>query len=280
MHRTALALRVAANRLASRPSWSVGWLVERIRDEARRLDLLHPGDTRLRAGFSLSYDQLPEIARRTLRRLALLPWPDYSAAPVAQLLGVDVRAAEAALETLADASLLSPAAAPGRYLLHDLLRVFAAERLAAEEPPADRDEAAARVRAWLLGMVEVAGRWLDPDPRREPAADTGFGGVHAAVAWLTAERHGWWWAVRQAAASGRHRNVIAAAEGLYWYSDRYHHVIDWSELFGLAVTSWETGHRTPRSAPPSSTPRWPGSSSRRPPATTASAARSATPSRG
>ncbi|MEU0154559.1 helix-turn-helix domain-containing protein [Micromonospora fulviviridis] len=239
-----LALRVAANRLASRPSWSVGWLVERIRDETRRLDLLHPGDTRLRAGFSLSYDQLPEIARRTLRRLALLPWPDYSAAPVAQLLGVDVGAAEAALETLADASLLSPAAAPDRYLLHDLLRVFAAERLAAEEPPADRDGAAARVRAWLLGMVEVAGRWLDPDPRREPAADTGFGGVHAAVAWLTAERHGWWWAVRQAAATGRHRDVIAAAEALYWYSDRYHHVIDWSELFGLAVTAARAGGDT------------------------------------
>ncbi|MCP3782062.1 helix-turn-helix domain-containing protein [Micromonospora sp. A3M-1-15] len=232
-----LALRVAANRLASRPSWSVGWLVERIRDETRRLDLLHPGDARLRAGFSLSYDQLPEIARRTLRRLALLPWPDYSAAPVARLLGVDVGAAEAALETLADASLLSPAAAPDRYLLHDLLRVFAAERLAAEEPPVDRDEAAARVRAWLLGMVEVAGRWLDPDPRREPAADTAFGGVHAAMAWLTAERHGWWWAVRQAAATGRHRDVIAAADALYWYSDRYHHVIDWSELFGLAVTA-------------------------------------------
>ncbi|WP_262283656.1 helix-turn-helix domain-containing protein [Micromonospora sp. MA102] len=232
-----LALRVAGNRLASRPSWSIGWLVERIRDETGRLDLLHPGDTRVRAGFSLSYDQLPEIARRALRRLASLPWPDYSAGAVAQLLGVDVGAAEAALETLADASLLSPAAAPDRYLLHDLLRVFAAERLTAEEPPADRDEAVARVRTWLLGMVEAAGRWLDPDPRREPAAGTGFGGVHAAVAWLSAERHGWWWAVRQAAAAGRHRDVIAAADGLYWYSDRYHHVIDWPELFGLAVTA-------------------------------------------
>ncbi|MGS2615423.1 helix-turn-helix domain-containing protein [Micromonospora sp. LZ34] len=232
-----LALRVAGNRLASRPSWSVGWLVERIRDETRRLDLLHPGDTRVRAGFSLSYDQLPEIARRTLRRLALLPWPDYSAATVAQLLAVDVGEAEAALETLADASLLSPAAAPGRYLLHDLLRVFVAERLAAEEPRAERDQATARVRAWLLATVEVAGRWLDPDPRPHPAAGAEFGSGHAAMAWLTAERHGWWWAVRQAAAGGRHRDVIAAAEALHWYSDRYHHVIDWAELFGLAVAA-------------------------------------------
>ncbi|MEV0425100.1 helix-turn-helix domain-containing protein [Micromonospora sp. NPDC050495] len=232
-----LALRVAGNRLASRPSWTVGWLAERLRDETRRLDQLHPGETRVRAGFSLSYDQLPEIARRTLRRLALLPWPDYSAAAVARLLAVDVGEAEAALETLADASLLSPAAAPGRYLLHDLLRVFAAERLAAEEPPVDRDEATARVRAWLLAMVEGAGPWLDPDPRREPAPGTGFGSGQAAMSWLTAERHGWWWAVRQAAAAGRHRDVISAAEALHWYSDRYHHVIDWSALFGLAVSA-------------------------------------------
>jgi DNA-binding XRE family transcriptional regulator len=232
-----LALRVAGNRLASRPSWSVGWLVERIRDETRRLDRLHPGDTRVRAGFSLSYEQLPQIARRTLRLLALLPWPDYSAATAAQLLAVDVGEAEAALETLADASLLSPAAAPGRYLLHDLLRVFAAERLAAEEPPTDREQATTRVRAWLLATVGVAGRWLDPDPRRQPVTGTGFGSGDAAMAWLTAERHGWWWAVRQAAAAGRHRDVIAAAEALYWYSDRYHHVIEWPELFGLAVAA-------------------------------------------
>ncbi|WP_052744950.1 helix-turn-helix domain-containing protein [Micromonospora sp. HK10] len=232
-----LALRVAGNRLASRPSWTVGWLVERLRDETRRLDLPQPGGSPVRAGFELSYDQLPEIARRTLRRLALLPWPDYSAPAVAQLLAVDVGAAEAALETLADASLLSPAAAPGRYLLHDLLRVFAAERLAAEEPPMDRDEATARVRAWLLAQVEDAGRWLDPDPRREPAAGTAFDSGRAAMSWLTAERHGWWWAVRQAAAAGRHREVISAAEALHWYSDRYHHVVDWAALFGLAVAA-------------------------------------------
>ncbi|WNM40073.1 helix-turn-helix domain-containing protein [Micromonospora halotolerans] len=232
-----LALRVAGNRLASRPSWSVGWLVERIRDESRRLDLLHPGDTRVRAGLSLSYGQLPQLARQTLRRLALLPWPEYSVAAVGQLLAVDVDEAEATLEMLVDASLLAPAAAPGRYVLHDLLRVFAAERLAAEESPADRDEAADRVRAWLLGMVEVAGRWLDPDPGRQPAAGAEFGSGQGAMAWLTAERHGWWWAVRQAGAAGRHRDVIAAAEALYWYSDRYHHVIDWPELFGLAVAA-------------------------------------------
>jgi len=58
--------------------------------------------------------------------------------------------AEDTLEELADLGLLLPAA-DGRYRLHDLVRLFAAERLEDEDHPGDRQAAADRNEALAAG---------------------------------------------------------------------------------------------------------------------------------
>ncbi|WP_306204722.1 ATP-binding protein [Actinoplanes sp. RD1] len=227
-----LALRVAANRLAVRPEWSVQSLAERLRDEQHRLDQLHVGDLGVRSAFELSYRLLDAPARRTLRLLSVAPLPLWPIPLVAALTGVDEVTAERHLDTLVDAGLLDPAQATGQFARHDLLALFAAGRSAAEDDPAERLAAQDRLAGHLLGRCTAAGAWLEPEPSRP---DGVFPDAPAALAWLDGSKGALWWAVRHAAAQGRYREVLTAARDLYWYSDRRHGALPWSEFFHLAV---------------------------------------------
>src|SRR5690606_13051218 len=130
-----LALRIAAANLLARPNLPIAEYVALLRED-RLSALALPEDTRsaVSAAFALSYGRLPEVARRVFRRLALIPGPDVTAETAAVLAGVDLGDAARTLEHLARAHLLEECAA-GRYRCHDLLRRYAADRLAQEEPP-------------------------------------------------------------------------------------------------------------------------------------------------
>ena len=128
-----LALRIAGARLAARPSWSVGALAERLGDEQRRLDELELAGAGVRTSFQGSYQQLcashdpvDRYAARALGMLGVLDGAEIGVAVVARLLEVPEVAAERALERLVDTRLLQTPA-PGRYRLHDLLRLYARE---------------------------------------------------------------------------------------------------------------------------------------------------------
>jgi transcriptional regulator with XRE-family HTH domain/tetratricopeptide (TPR) repeat protein len=249
--RLPLALRVAGNRLATRPAWSVASYVEQLRDEQRRLDLLAVGDVGVRAAVMVSYRQLTVPAQVLLRRLALLPWPDLPARVATALADPAAPAGVAApadpLAALADVGLLIPALEPDRYLMHSLIRLFAAERAEAEETPPAIAAALDRVAEQMLDGVVRYGRQLEPhpdelaDPDLDPEAaftpSSDPATLRRALRWLTVERESWWWAVRRAAAAGRHHRVIAAARALHWYSDRHLHAVPWADLFELAVTA-------------------------------------------
>ncbi|GAA2846044.1 hypothetical protein Acy02nite_47810 [Actinoplanes cyaneus] len=139
--RLPLALRIAGNRLMSRPQWTVRHLADRLSDEGRRLDQLIAGDLRIAAAFSLSYTQLSPQARRLFRRLSLASVPDFDARLAGSLDPADPDGIEDALDELVELSLLQ-AHVDGRYRFHNLIRLFARERLAEEEPAAGRDRPA------------------------------------------------------------------------------------------------------------------------------------------
>ncbi|BBH67938.1 hypothetical protein ACTI_46230 [Actinoplanes sp. OR16] len=139
--RLPLALRIAGNRLMSRPHWTVRHLADRLSDERRRLDQLIAGDLRIAAAFSLSYTQLSPQARRLFRRLSPAPVADFDASLAASLDPADPESIEDALDELVELSLLQ-AHVDGRYRFHNLIRLFARERLIEEEPAAGRDSAA------------------------------------------------------------------------------------------------------------------------------------------
>ncbi|MFD9733222.1 helix-turn-helix domain-containing protein [Umezawaea sp. NPDC059074] len=64
-----LALRAAANRLASRPRWPVRHLVDRLRDRTRRWEVLDAADDRLSTAVESAYRRLDDDSVRALLAL-------------------------------------------------------------------------------------------------------------------------------------------------------------------------------------------------------------------
>ncbi|WJK41933.1 helix-turn-helix domain-containing protein [Solwaraspora sp. WMMA2056] len=237
-----LALRIVASRLASRPLWTIAGLLDRLRDSQRRLDGLYAGDIEVRTAFLVSYRQLDPEHRTALRRLALLPWPGYDAAVVADLLDSGTDRAATVVAGIAEAGLLTPLADSGRYRLHDLLAVFGQERAAAEDGPADRQAALDRVRAGLLATVADVGGWFpsyqEPLTRhRFPAARTPFRSATAALDWCTAQRRAITWALRRTAQQHRHAEIVTVVDAIRGVANRHHHLAPWREVFQTAVDS-------------------------------------------
>lgn len=144
-----LALRMAGARAAAKPHWTLRHLAARMEDERRRLDELAAGGAGIRSSIAAACEGLPEPARRLLRRLGLLPDTDFAASVAAPLLSSGADEADEALEALVDARLVDVERADPdgpRYRLPSLIRVYARERLAAEDSSAEQRAAQARLR--------------------------------------------------------------------------------------------------------------------------------------
>ncbi|GAA2526210.1 hypothetical protein Ahu01nite_087710 [Winogradskya humida] len=127
-----LALRIAGNRLASRPSWSVARMVGQLSDAGGRLSALTAGDQGVREAFAVSYAQLALTTALVFRRCAPIAHTDFGVALAAATAGLSESGTDAALEELVDAGLLLTAGR--RYRFHDLVALYAAERLRRDEP--------------------------------------------------------------------------------------------------------------------------------------------------
>jgi tetratricopeptide (TPR) repeat protein/transcriptional regulator with XRE-family HTH domain len=236
-----LALRIAGNRLLSRPDWSIEYLLRQLADQDERIGLLVAGDLQIAAPFMLSYRQLSVAAARTLRRLSLVPGPDSDPHLAAQLTGLSVRETAVALEELTELGLLQPGAG-GRYRLHDLIRLFAKARLAEEETPAQRRRAEERMVSWLLDTAITASHWFDPTHAGWVAATVTPGAPSSAEEagrWLEQESLNWLGALRMASAAGRHADVMAVARAMHWFSERWRHWGSWLEVFQMSAASAE-----------------------------------------
>ncbi len=211
---------------------------DRLALEERRLDVLAAGDLRVSAAFDLSYRQLTPGAARLFRRLALVEGPDVGAACAARLTGQHLFDAEDTLEELVETGLLGMEG--DRYRFHDLLRLFARARLAAEESAEDSGRARAAMHHWLLETAVVAGRWYEPGHGAPPAAwqgDVDLSSAESARRWLQAEGANWLAALRRAAEAGEHAGVVEVAEALHWFSDQWIYWGHWPEVFGTAARS-------------------------------------------
>lgn len=197
-----LALRIAAARLRSRPDLTVEALALRLADQRRRLDELDVDGLAVRGSIQVTYDALragtdplDTLAAAAFVRLPLLPLPSTGPEWVAALVGSpDVSRVRAALDRLCTLHLLHPDPG-GRYGMHDLVRLFAAERAETEVTVAERYAAVDRALAfYLITSVRVC-EVLVPSrlpefPEAAPRTglpDAGIATPSDATAWLDAE---------------------------------------------------------------------------------------------
>ncbi|MFG3013610.1 helix-turn-helix domain-containing protein [Streptomyces cinerochromogenes] len=237
-----LAVRIAGQRLLSRPHERLGKLVVRLGAEGRRLDGLQAGSLRVRAAFALSYRQLLKDSQVLLRRAALAAGADFSPETAALLAGLSQDEAVVCAEELTDAGLLQSDVATERYRFHDLLRLYAAEQVDTEDGSEVRDAALDRTADWMLRRATAAALHFDVDHEHTPAQgdpdpDTAPTGRDEARAWLEAERAQWLAALRRAHGTGRHRQVLDTAQAMHWFSDLNQHWEQWVEVFQLSADS-------------------------------------------
>ncbi|WP_244950151.1 AfsR/SARP family transcriptional regulator [Streptomyces griseofuscus] len=257
-----LALRIAGARLASHPHWRIEWLVQRLRDERRRLDELSHRGLELRSTISLTYRALPPTAQRLFRLFSLVQAPDSPAWVAAALLDTDFAAAEDTLDALVEAQVMDTVRYPDslrpRYRFHDLIRAYAREELLATEPPEEQDAALARVLGGWLSLVEEAHReeyggdytiihgraerWkLPADADVEPAGRP--------MERLSGERRALVTAVRQAAAAGMDELCWDLALTSVTLFEAKGYFDDWKETTRLAYeASARAGNRIGQAA--------------------------------
>ncbi|WP_182901366.1 BTAD domain-containing putative transcriptional regulator [Microbispora sp. H10830] len=248
-----LALHVAGARLASRSGWSPDMLIERLEDESSRLDELRTGDAGVRSSIAVSYTALADCGQAldreaawAFRMVGLLRVPDLGLEAVAVLLERPPRAAEQVIERLFDARLVeSPT--PGRYTMHDLIRLYAQERALDTEPPDRRKAALRRVLGFFLATTSAAVRVIDPHRLHAgvpevPQTPEPLHDREEATRWLERERPNLMTIVGQAwdADAATARLAVGLALSLQWdlAAQGYRH-----EMLWLGTRSLQTARR-------------------------------------
>lgn len=193
--RLPLALRLAAARLAATSTSSIAEFVRELEDEQRRLDTLavEGGSMAVRSAFALSYRALPAAAARLFRLLGAHPGPDFTVPLAAALSGIGGDKAHDLMATLVAANLVQTTM-PGRYVFHDLVRLYARHCFDTDETPAAQELAVHRVVNYYLHEAYACHDVLRPTtPLPEQHTDhppmpfTATSPAEA-LSWLDAER--------------------------------------------------------------------------------------------
>jgi tetratricopeptide (TPR) repeat protein len=234
--RLPLAISVAAAYAATRAELSLTALTAELR--RRTLDVLDTGDaeTSARTVFSWSSQSLSERAARMFRLLGVHPGPDVSVAAAASLAALPVGQAQAALRELARAH-LADEPQPGRFAVHDLLRVYAAEQALAVDGEASLRDADLRLLDHFLRTGHAGALLLAPSrdcgelppPRPGVIIDPPVT-EDAALAWFTAEHR----PLLAAAARAAERELVPYCWQLPWVMSPY--LINAGHWVDFAVT--------------------------------------------
>jgi tetratricopeptide (TPR) repeat protein len=181
-----LALRIMAAILAENRARSLATVAADLRDARTRLDELAwegGGEVlAVRAAFDVSYRGLqsdPERAR-VFRLLAVNPGPEISTSAAAVLTDLNERAVRRHLEGLARTHVIERGSTDGRWRMHDLIRLYAAEKL-----PDSTDDAWARLLVYYMNTANDATAHLAPATYH--LAKETFAGRTEALAWLDSE---------------------------------------------------------------------------------------------
>jgi tetratricopeptide (TPR) repeat protein len=235
--RLALAIRIVAARMATRPMWSAATLAHRLRDQ-QWTEEFRIGALDVPVAFSLSYDQLDTVAQRVFRLLGLHPGVSFDAAAAAALGDVSRHLAGQILDDLVEVSLLNETA-DGRYQLHDLLRQYAREVTLATDSPEEQRAAFARLVGYYLRRAGAAARQLGPDQRNvltEAAPDVMVTYAEA-LTWLETERSNLVAVLRAAAVCGLDADVWRLTYLMYPYFFLRGSTDDWIETHELALAA-------------------------------------------
>jgi tetratricopeptide (TPR) repeat protein len=239
-----LALAIAAAHTAVQPQLALETIAEQLCDAAVRLDALDADDpyASLRTVLSCSSAALTAEHQQVFGLLGLAPGPDIGLPAAAALTGLSTTQTTAALRALDQQSLIQQHR-PGRWRMHELVRLYAGEQASRSQPERNQ-QALHRVVDFYVDTANLAERMLEPGRRRtaldEPAPDAHphpLPSQTAASAWLEAEHSCLLATQRLAEDHGWHRatwQLAWALDSFYGRRGQLHDLADaWTR--GLAA---------------------------------------------
>ena len=242
-----LAIRIAANRLASQPKWTIEDFIRRLQGTERRIRALVAGDLAVETTIALSYDLMTPEQADLFRALGVIDGPTFSATLVTAMMQdvfvpvstldntrtTDVDFFEDALNELVDLGVVQ-SLGDQRYGLHDLLRGFAITRLRSDSTAQLTETRRDRLHAWLLRATSAAGRYFEPSKMDDNSL---FTNAAEARSWLESEVEHWMASLRAASAAGAHGTLVTTVGDLHWFSDLWSNDGRWGEVFAMSVFS-------------------------------------------
>jgi DNA-binding SARP family transcriptional activator/Tfp pilus assembly protein PilF len=241
--RLPLAIRIAAARLRSHPAWSLLHLVQRLRDQQRRLSELEAGQRSVTATLDLSYQHLGAGQQRAYRLLGQHPGPDIDPYAAAALLDSTLDDARRLLDQLLDAHLLQEPT-PGRYRFHDLVRAHAALTTLADRAQSTGHAEVHRLLDYYRHTASLAmdAAYLYERERRPQIPPAGtptpdLADPTAALDWLDSERPNLLSTARYAAERGRPEQVLHLSSILHRHLLTRGHYHDAETLHRQALAS-------------------------------------------
>jgi tetratricopeptide (TPR) repeat protein len=196
--RLPLALGIVAALLSDDPGLPLAEVVALLR-ETRLNELSYDENLAVRSAFDLSHDRLPPAEQRLFRLLSLNPGRQVSTDAAAALAGQPLQVTRKLLAGLRRAHMIENGDSYGWFRFHDLLRLYAAERVEIE-PEEVRQGALVRLVSHYVTATELSAQ-------QRPAKET----RGQAQRWLQTERPNLVGAVALAHRLGRYDDVLRLA---------------------------------------------------------------------
>jgi tetratricopeptide (TPR) repeat protein len=240
-----LAIRIVGGTLKQKLHWSLAEYSQKLTDEKARLARLELSDLSIRASFELSYRELSAADGMLFSRLGILVGKDFGAELAAVVQGSE-HPVDEGIERLIDAQLLE-VNADLRYRFHDLLRLFAREKLAASTSVEEQEGIKQQIVDWCQQQSNVMDHCLNPVKRRQvlqQLIDIGAVGVDYdeqvldlyALKWFEQEREQLSSALDWAKVREHWDTVISLAANLVLFFQARSYWQDWEKTCLMAVT--------------------------------------------
>ncbi|MET0133941.1 MAG: tetratricopeptide repeat protein [Kibdelosporangium sp.] len=252
----AMALRVVAEHVASRPRVPLADFAEELRDAHTLLSLGSDDqdpDGSVRAAFEHSYQSLGPAEQRLFRLLGFNPGSDIGIEAAMALSGQDLRQTRRGLDTLADACLLGQPESRDRYRFHDLLRKYAYERSFEDQP--ERRQAGERLLNFYSHSTSRADMLAFPSRDEVPSlalvdgvTPMSFADADSAIRWMVRERANLNAIVRYAAANDFHEYATRLPSSIGEIFNRLNYYDDAIAALEIAVLSAQAMRNTEREA--------------------------------
>ncbi|MGM1059024.1 ATP-binding protein [Saccharothrix sp. Mg75] len=212
--RLPLALGIIAALLSDDPQLPLTEMTGSLREATTRLnELTYHDDLAVRAAFDLSYARLGAAEARLFRLSSLNPGRQVSTEAAAALADLPSRETGKLLNGLRRAHVIEPGEPRGWFRFHDLLRLYAADRVTTDESDDNRQTAILRLIDFYVNATELT-------QRQRPSIRT----RHQAHAWLEVERTNLVGAIALAHREGHYDQVLrlAFAMGTFLFYRRRH----------------------------------------------------------